>query len=94
MDPQVMDPQKVGKQMLNFSKSTFDSAFNTVVLVQDQWEKLISSGLEHAHWLPDERKKAVLDGIGMLKKSRESFKSATDEHFKKLEGLFGSSAEK
>jgi hypothetical protein len=87
-----MEPQKLGKQMLTLSKSTFDSTFNTIVLFQDQWEKLVASSLEHANWVPEDKRKAVLDGIGMLKKARETFKSAADENFKKIETLFDGQA--
>lgn len=87
-----MEPQKLGKQMLTLSKSAFDSTFNTIVLFQDQWEKLVSSSLEHANWVPEDKRKAVLDGIGLLKKTRESFKSAADENYKKIESLFDGQA--
>jgi hypothetical protein len=83
-----MDQKQIAKQMIEFNKTTFDSSFNAMVVLQDQAEKMVSSFLEKATWFPEEGKKAVNDWVNTYKKGRESFKNAYDENYKKVIDYF------
>lgn len=79
-----MDQKQIAKQMIEFNKTTFDSSFNAMVVLQDQAEKMVFGFLEKAAWFPEEGKKAVNDWVNSYKKGREDFKSAYDENYKKV----------
>jgi polyhydroxyalkanoate synthesis regulator phasin len=83
-----MDQKKIFKQMLDFNKSSFNNAFNAMVMVQDQTETMSSSLLEQATWLPEEGKKAIQDWIKACKKGREEYKRLVDDAYQKVENLF------
>jgi len=83
-----MDQKKIFKQLLDFNKSSFNNAFNAMVMVQDQTETMSSSFLEQATWMPEEGKKAIHDWIKACKKGREDYKRLVDDAYQKVENLF------
>ncbi|MGA7876675.1 MAG: hypothetical protein WCA08_13515 [Desulfoferrobacter sp.] len=83
-----MDQKQMLKQMIDFNKATFENAFTTMIMVQDQVEKSTSMLLEQATWLPKEGRKAIDDWVKAYKKGRESFKNTVDESFKNVEKFF------
>ena len=36
----MMDMKKMGQQMIDFYKTTFDNSFNTMMMLQEQMERL------------------------------------------------------
>ena len=86
-----MDQKAVMKQMIDFNKTTFDNTFNAMVTLQDQTEKMFSTSLEQATWLPEEGKKVINDWIKAYKRGCEDFKKLVDENFAKVEEYFTSS---
>ena len=36
----MMDTKKMGQQMMDFYKTSFDNSFNTMMMVQEQMERL------------------------------------------------------
>jgi polyhydroxyalkanoate synthesis regulator phasin len=87
-----MDQTQLFKQMIEFQKATFDNSFNAMVTMQEQAEKMATTFLEQATWLPEEGKKVVTDWIKAYKKGYEDFKKAVDENFKRVEEFFASSS--
>ena len=85
---QVMEPTGIAKQVIDLQKTAFDNAFNAMVMLQDQTEKMTSSLLGQVPGLPEEAKKAINEWVKAYKKGREDFKKAVDENFKKAEGFF------
>ncbi|MEN6376140.1 MAG: hypothetical protein ABFD75_15345 [Smithella sp.] len=83
-----MDQNQTAKQMIDFNKTTFDSTFNAMVLLQDQAEKLMFDYLEKATWFPEEGKKAINEWVTSYKKARENFKKSYDENYKKIADYF------
>ncbi len=83
-----MDQYQMAKQMIDFNKTTFDSTFNAMVLLQDQAEKLVFDYLEKATWFPEEGKKAINEWVNSYKKARENFKNSYDESYKKITDYF------
>jgi len=86
-----MDQNQIFKQMIDFNKATFDNSFKAMVMVQEQTEKMVSTILDQATWLPEEGKKAIKEWANACKKGSEDFKKAVDDNFKKVEDFFASS---
>jgi hypothetical protein len=83
-----MEPAKIAKQLIDFQKSTFDNSFNAMVMLQEQTERMVNMGLEHATWLPEEGRRVITEWIKAYKKGRDDFKNLVDENFKKVDGFF------
>lgn len=77
-----MDPKQIAKQMIQFTKTTFDNTFDAITILQEQTEKLIGTYLEQAPMIPAEGKKAIADWMKAYNKGREEFKAAVDENYK------------
>ena len=86
-----MDQNQIFKQMIDFNKATFDNSFKAMIMVQEQTEKMVSTILDQATWLPEEGKKAINEWANACKKGAEDFKKAVDDNFKKVEDFFASS---
>ncbi len=76
-----IDPKKIGLQILDFQKSAFDNACNSMEQTQKQVEKMADPLLKNIPGLPEEWK-------SMLKKNQEDVKKAVDEGFAKAESYF------
>ena len=83
-----MDSAKIAKQMIDFQKTTFDNSFSTMVMLQEQTERMANTVLDQAPWMPLEGKKVVNDWVTAYKKGREDFKKVVDENFKMVEAFF------
>ncbi len=83
-----MEPLKLAKQMIEFNKAAFDNSFNTMVLLQEQTEKMVNAFLEQSPWLPEEGKKILNEWIAAYKKGREEFKKVVNEGYKKVDAYF------
>jgi phage-related protein len=77
------------KQMLDFNRTTFASTFGAMSLFQEQLEKMMTTFVELADWIPSEGKKAISDVAAMFRKTCSEFKKAVDENFVRVEALFG-----
>jgi transposase InsO family protein len=65
-----MYPSEIIKQMITFNKAIFDNAFNAVIVILEQREKMIGIFFEHTPWFPDEGKKMVNEWVKAYKKRR------------------------
>lgn len=83
-----MEQKELLKQMIEFNKTTFDNAFNTIVMMQNQTEQMVSSFMSQSSWLPEEGKKALNEWVNAYKKARDDFKKAIDESYKRVEDYF------
>lgn len=83
-----MDQKQIAKQMMDFNKTTFDNAFNAMIALQDQTEKLVNNFLEKAQWVPGNGKEAINEWVKTYKKGREDFKTYTDEAYSKVIDYF------
>jgi hypothetical protein len=84
-----MDQKELLKKMIEFNKTSFDNGFSAMVMIQDQTEKMVTTTLDQATWLPAEGKKAINEWVDSYKKGRETFKKTVDDSFKKVDGFFG-----
>lgn len=82
-----MDPKKMGKQMIDFYKTTFDNSFSAMMMLQEQMERMTSMYWGQMLNLPDEVTKGLADWTKSYRKNCEDFKKMIDESFKKLESF-------
>ena len=83
-----MDNKLIGKQLVDFHKSTFDNTFNSLSILQEQTEKMVNTFLLQATWLPAEGKAAIKEWLNVYNKGRVDFKNAADKNYKKVEEYF------
>lgn len=83
----MMDPKKMGKQMIDSCKATFDNSFSAFMMLQDQMERLTNLYWGQMINLPDEAKKGLNEWTKSYKKNCEDFKKMVDDGFKNLESL-------
>jgi hypothetical protein len=89
----MMDAKQMGKQMIDFYKTSFDNSFSAMMMLQEQMERMTNMYWGQMVNLPDEAKKGLADWTKSYKKNCEDFKKMMDESFKKLES-FVAEAEK
>ena len=83
-----MDQKQMLKQMLEFNQNTFNTAFNTMTLLQDQLEGVAKTMLEQATWLPAEGRKAIENVTESYKSACQTFKQQIDNSYKQVEKTF------
>jgi uncharacterized protein Yka (UPF0111/DUF47 family) len=84
----MMDPKKMGKQMIDFYKTSFDNSFSAMMMLQEQMERMANLYWGQMVNVPDEVKKGMTEWTKSYKKNCEEFKKVVDESFKKLESFF------
>ena len=75
-------------QMIKFNKTAFDNSYNTLEMFREQNEKMASSLLDQAAWMPEEGKKAINEWMQAHKKGCDDFKKTADQNYKKAENFF------
>lgn len=75
------------KQAINFNQTSFNSAYDATIMVQDQFEKVATSILDQASWMPDEGRKAIDNYVDVYKSGRQQFKKYMDDSFKRAEEI-------
>lgn len=80
-----MNQSDLIKQAINFNHSSFSSAYDATVMVQDQFEKVATSIMDQASWMPEEGRKAIDNYVGIYKSGRDQFKKYMDDSFKRAE---------
>jgi len=83
-----MDQKQMLKKMLEFNQTTFNNAFNTMALLQDQFEHMSKTMLEQATWLPAEGRQAIENGTKAYKSACQTFKQQIDDSYKQVEKTF------
>jgi hypothetical protein len=83
----MMDPKKLGQQMIDFSKTGVDNSFNAMMMLQEQMERLTSLYWGQMVNLPQETKKGLNEWIKIHNKNCEDFKKVVDDGFKNLESF-------
>ncbi len=85
-----MNSTQIVKQMFDFQRTSFDNFFNTLILVQEQGEKMTSTIFEQISWLPEENKRLMDQWLTMAKKGRDDLKSTMDDNYKNVSDLMAS----
>jgi hypothetical protein len=85
-------PKTIAKQIIDFNKANFDSAFNAIIILQDHSEKMVEIFLEKATLFPTEGKKVITEWLESYKEGNKDFKDVVDNSFKTVEDYFVSAA--
>ena len=80
----MMDMKKFNLQMLDLYKTTFDNSYATLMMVQEQMERLSTMYLGQMRTLPEEAKKDLAEWTGAYKKNCAEFKKMVDDSFSNL----------
>ena len=84
----MVDPQKMGKQMMEVYKTNFDNSYSAMMMFQEQMERLVKMQLAMMVNVPDEGKKIMAEWFKSYRKNCEDFKKVVDEGFQKLDSFF------
>ncbi len=83
-----MDQKQMVQQILDFNKSTIDSSFNAVCMLQEQSERIGNTMLDNAAWVPEEGKKTIQNLVKTYKQGRDDLKKSVDDGFQKVSDYF------
>lgn len=84
---------RIGLQVLDFQKSTFNNTYNTLLKLQEQSEKIAESFMKDNSVIPDEGRKILGEWKLVLKKGQSEIKKSIDESFTKAESFFSESTQ-
>lgn len=85
----MMEQQaRMTKQWMDLQRVAFDGMINNMILFWDQTEKMFGSYLDQAAWVPAEGRKAFREWVDGNKKGCETFKSAVNDGFSRMETCF------
>lgn len=84
---------KIGLQVLDFQKSTFNNTYNTLLKLQEQSEKMAESFMKDNAAIPDEGRKILDEWKLVMKKGQTEIKKSIDEGFSKAESFFTESTQ-
>jgi gas vesicle protein len=87
-----MDNKKMVKQMIDLHKTSFKNSFSTMVMLQNQAEKLMKTLVDHTPGISDEGKKVIDQWTDAYKKGIDDLKKAIDDGYDKIEAFFDSNA--
>lgn len=83
-----MDQKQMLKQMIEFNQTTFNNVYDSLVLLQDQFESVAMKALDQSGIIPNESKKAIESWAKVLKNGRKDIKAQIDNGFVQAEKLF------
>lgn len=83
---------KIGLQVLDFQKSTFNNTYNTLLKLQEQSEKIADSLMKDNAAIPAESRKILDEWRLVFKKGQSELKKSIDETFTKAESFFAESS--
>ncbi|HAJ25923.1 MAG TPA: hypothetical protein DCG53_01520 [Syntrophus sp. (in: bacteria)] len=80
-----MDSKFMGKQMLQYNKTSFEKSFSTMVNMQNNAEKMFQFWLHQTKGFPEEGRNFMFEWIDFYKKLRDDYKTSVDEGYRKME---------
>jgi len=83
----MMDMKKMNQQMIDLYKTTYDNSYNSMMMLQEQMERLGAMYWGQMVSLPEEVKKDMAEWTKSYKKNCAEFKKAVDDGFQKMESL-------
>jgi hypothetical protein len=83
----MMDLKKLGQEMIDFYKTTFDNSYNAIMMLQEQTERMTNMYWGQMVNLPQEAKKGLNEWTKSYNKNCEEFKKVVDDGFKNLESF-------
>ena len=83
-----MEHYQIFKEMVQFNKTAFDSSYNAMTMFREHNEKMATSLLDQATWMPEQGKKAIAEWMKSYKKGCEDFKKIVDQNYQNIEKCF------
>ena len=87
-----MENKKMMGKMIDLHKTSFKNCFSTMIMLQNQAEKLMKTLVDHTHGISDEGKKVIDQWTDAYKKGIGDLKKAIDEGYDKVEEFFDNNA--
>ena len=82
-----MDQKKMVKQMIEVNLATFNNVFDSMVLIQDQFESIAMKAMDQSGVVPEEGRRAIEGWVNVLKDGRKNIKSHIDSSLQQAEKL-------
>ena len=76
------------KQMTQFNKTAFDNSYNAMCMFREHNQKMATSLIDQATWMPEQGKKAITEWMKSYNKGCEDFKKIVDQNYQNLEKYF------
>ena len=83
----MIQPKQLLKQMIDFNKAAFENSFNSMLMLQEQTERMSRVYVDQATGISAETKNAVNEWTQLYKKGLTDFKAMIDENFKKVDAF-------
>jgi len=83
----MMQPKELLKQMVSFNKAAFENSFNTMLMLQEQMERMSRVYVDQTTGISAETKNAVNEWTQLYKKGLADFKAMIDENLKKVDAF-------
>lgn len=80
-----MDQKTLMKQLLEFNKTSFNNTYNTMIMMQEQAERMTSTLINHPTLLTDEGKHTIEEWVKVFKTKRDEYQEIVNSNFKKLD---------
>jgi gas vesicle protein len=81
----MMDYKEMIRQAVDFNQKAFETSMNTVVLYQDQGERIWNNLLNQVEGVSESVKKVQMEWVEACRKSREEYQKAVTEGYSKLQ---------
>jgi hypothetical protein len=85
-----MDQKQMLKQMIEFNQAAFNNTFNAMIMLQEQFERVASTVMEQATWLPAEGRSAIENWVQSYKTGRDNYIQYMEESYQQVEKFFQS----
>lgn len=89
-----MDQMKIGKEMIDFNKATFNNYFAVLGLFHDQAEKAVKTMVAQFPAFPEDAQKNMDYWMNACKQALDNSKNITDKSFQKMEEYFAGDKKK
>jgi hypothetical protein len=83
-----MESSQMAKQMIVFQKTAFNNGFNTLAVMQNQTEAMMTTLVDQFPWVTEDGKKQMTESFAFAKKTGEEFKKTIDDGYTRFEALF------
>ena len=83
----MMDPKKMGKQMMDFYKTSFDNSYSAMMMLQEQMERMGTMYWGQMVNLPEEAKKDLTEWTKSYKQELRRFQKGSGRQFPET-GIF------
>jgi len=79
-----MESMWMAKQLIDFQKTTFNNAYQALMMLQDHTEKVTNTMVEQAKWFPEESLRIAGLWTDFYKKGQHELKNAIEDHLEQM----------